>query len=140
MRASLLIAPLALIAAPAAAQTAMPDLEIPRELTDPAMADKLSNVMQALSKAFLDMPIGEIEAAVEGREPTAADKRKTVRSETRMSDRQISQQIDAARPQMQAAMKAMATALPAMMKGLQDVGRELEKASANIPQPGYPRR
>jgi len=140
MRASLLIAPLALIAAPAAAQATMPDVEIPRELTDPAMADKLSNVMQALSKAVLDLPVGEVEAAIEGREPTAADKRKTVRSETRMSERQIGQQIDAARPQIQAAMKAMNTALPAMMKALQEAGREMEKATANMPQPGYPRR
>ena len=140
MRASLLIAPLALVAAPAAAQTPMPDVKIPRELTDPAMADKLSNVMQALSKAFLDMPVGEVEAALEGRAPTAADRRKTVRSETRMSERELEQRIDAARPQMRAAMKAMTTALPAMMKGLQEAGRELQKATANMPQPGYPRR
>jgi hypothetical protein len=136
MRAPLLIAPLVLLAAPSAAA----EIQVPRELTDPAMADKLSNVMQALSKAFLDMPIGEVEAAVEGREPTAADRRKTVRSETRMSERQIGKQIEAAKPQMRAAMKAMSTALPAMMKGLQEAGRELEKATANMPQPGYPRR
>ena len=140
MRASLLIAPLALIAAPAVAQTATPDIEIPRELTDPATVDRLANVMQALSKAVLDMPIGEVEAAVEGREPTAADRRKTVRSETRIGERQIGQQIDAARPQMRAAMKAMTTALPAMIRALQEAGRELEKATANMPQPGYPRR
>jgi len=140
MRASLLIAPFALIAAPAAAETAVPDIQIPRELTDPAMADKLTNVMQALSKAFLNMPVGEVEAAVEGREATAADRRKTVRSETGMSERQLKQQIDEARPQMQAAMKAMNTALPAMMKGLTEAGRALEEATANMPQPGYPRR
>jgi hypothetical protein len=140
MRATLLIGPLALMAAPAAAETAMPEIKIPSELSDPAMADKLSTVLQALSKSLLDMPIGEVEAAIEGREPTAADRRKTVRSETRMSERQIGQQINAARPQMQAAMKAMATALPAMMKGLQEAGRELEKATANMPQPGYPKR
>ena len=136
MRASLLIAPLALMATPAAAA----DIQLPRELTDPAMADKLSNVMQALSKTFLDLPVGEVQAALEGREPTAADKRKTVRSETRLSERELQQQIDAARPQMQAAMKAMATALPAMMKGMQEAGRELERATANLPQPGYPKQ
>ena len=72
MRASLLIAPLALIAAPAAAQTAIPDVEIPRELTDPAMADRLTDVLQVLSKSFLNLPVGEVEAALEGRAPTAA--------------------------------------------------------------------
>jgi hypothetical protein len=140
MRVSLLIAPLALIAAPAAAQQAEPDIKIPRELTDPAVADKLADVLHVLSKSFLNLPVGEVEAALEGRTPTAADRRRTVRSETRVNERELKQQIDAARPQMQAAMKAMATALPVMMKGLQEAGRELEKATANMPQPGYPKQ
>jgi hypothetical protein len=140
MRKALLLVPLALLAAPAMAQPAAPEMQIPKELTDPAMADRLTNVLQALSKSMLDLPVGEVEAAIKGRPPTAADRRKTVRSETRMSERELSQQIDSARPQMQAAMKAMAAALPAMMKGLQEAGRELDKATANIPQPGYPRR
>ena len=140
MRTSLLIAPLVLLSAPAVAQQAEPDFQLPPELTDPAMADKLTDVLQVLSKSFLNLPVGEVEAALEGREPTAADKRKTVRSETKVSERELKQQLDAARPQMKAAMKAMTTALPAMMKGLQEAGRELEKATANMPQPGYPRR
>ena len=41
---------------------------------------------------------------------------------------------------MRGAMKAMASALPAMMKGLEEAGREMEKATANLPQPGYPKR
>ena len=133
-----LILPLALISAPAAAQPAPP--EIPQELLDPAWADRLTDAVQVLSKSLLDMPIGEVEAAMQGREPTAADRRRTVRSETRMSERELSQQIEAARPQMQAAMKAMSAALPAMMKGLSEAGRELEKATANLPQPGYPKQ
>ena len=140
MRLFTLSVPLALIAAPAAAQPAEPQVQLPAELSDPAWADKLTNVLQVLSKSMLDMPVGEVQAAIEGREATSADKRKTVHSETGMSERQMSQQIEAARPQMRAAMKAMTSALPAMMKGLQEAGRELEKATANIPQPGYPRR
>ena len=140
MRPCLFLLPLALLAAPAMAQTEAPTIEIPKELTDPAWADRLTNVLQALSKTMLEMPVGEVEAAIEGRPPTAADRRKTVRSETRMSERELKQQIESARPQMQAAMKAMASALPAMMKGFEQAGRELEKATANIPQPGYPKR
>ncbi len=30
--------------------------------------------MQALSRAFLNLPVGEVQAAVEGRPPTPADK------------------------------------------------------------------
>ena len=141
MRIALLIIPAALMASPAAAaQTAAPDVQVPQELLDPAWADRLTDVLQVMSKSMLEMPIGEVQAAIEGREPTAADKRKTIRSETRMSERELNQQIEAARPQMRAAMKAMSAALPAMMKGLSEAGRELEKATANMPQPGYPKR
>jgi hypothetical protein len=141
MRIALLIIPAALMASPAAAaQTAAPDVQVPQELLDPAWADRLTDVLQVMLKSMLEVPIGEVQAAIEGREPTAADKRKTIRSETRMSERELNQQIEAARPQMRAAMKAMSAALPAMMKGLSEAGRELEKATANMPQPGYPKR
>ena len=140
MRLYSLIAPLALIAAPAAAQQGQPDIQIPPELTDPAMADRLTDALQVLSKSFLNLPVGEVEAALEGRAPTSADRRKTVRSETRLSERELNQQIETARPQRRAALTAMSKALPAMMKGLHDAGRELEKATANMPQPGYPTR
>ena len=139
MRAALLIAPLAVLAAPAAAQPA-DRIEIPKELTDPAWADRLTDVLQVLSKSMLELPVGEVEAALEGRQPTAADKRRTVRTETRISERELGQQIESARPMMQGAMKAMSSALPAMMKGLEEAGREMEKATANLPQPGYPKR
>ena len=138
MRLCLLLAPLVLVAAPASAQPS--DMQIPRELTDPAWADRLTNVLQVLSKSMLDMPVGEVEAAIEGRPVTAADKGKTVRSETRMSERELNQHIEAARPAMRGAMKAMASALPAMMKGFEEAGREMEKATSNLPQPGYPKR
>ena len=49
---------------------------IPPELTDPAMADKLGKMSGALTRALMDMPVGEIEAAVEGREPTPADRKR----------------------------------------------------------------
>jgi hypothetical protein len=140
MRSMLFLAPLAALAAPAMAQPAESRIEIPKELTDPAWADRLTDVLQVLSKSMLELPVGEVEAAIEGRPATSADKRKTVRSETRMSERELSQHIETARPAMRGAMKAMASALPAMMKGLQEAGREMEKATANLPQPGYPKR
>jgi hypothetical protein len=37
-------------------------------------------------------------------------------------------------------MKAFVAALPAMMKGMSEAGRELEKATANMPSPSYPKR
>jgi hypothetical protein len=142
MRATLLALPLALLGSPVIAEApAQPNaIQLPPELTDPRWADRLTDAVAALSKAFLDMPVGEVEAAIEGRQPTLADKSRTVRSETKMSERELRQEIEAARPAMQAGIKAMAAALPAMMEGLSKAQDELDRAAANMPQPGYPKR
>ena len=96
--------------------------------------------MAAMSKAFLDRPIGEVEAAVEGRPATLADKRRTVRSETGMSEREIREQVQAAKPAMQAGMKALAAALPPLLEGVSKAQAELDRAVANVPRPDYPKR
>jgi hypothetical protein len=157
MRAFPLILPLALAASPAMAQTtpapapapapapvAPQTITVPPALTDPAMADRLARMMRAMSKAFLELPVGEIEAAAEGRPATRADRRRTVRSAGRADDpnfeRNLQRDIANSKPMIDASMKAMATALPAMMKGLSEAGRELEKATANLPSPNYPKR
>ena len=151
MRAFQLIVPLALVASPAMAQTkpapapvAPQTITVPPALTDPVMADKLARMMQAMSKAFLELPVGEIEAAAEGRPATRADRRRTVRQLGRADDpnfeRNLQRDIASAKPMIEASMKAMAAALPAMMKGLSEAGRELEKATANLPSPTYPKK
>ena len=153
MRAFQLIVPLALVASPVLAQTkpapaptpAAPEtITMPPELTDPAMADRLARMMQAMSKAFLELPVGEIEAAAEGRPATRADRRRTVRQIGRAEDpnfeRDLQREIANSKPMIEASMKALAAALPAMMKGLSEAGRELEKATANLPSPNYPKQ
>jgi hypothetical protein len=142
---------LALVAAPAAAQTApkaaerpADTAEITRVLSDPAMAQKMTNVLQALSKSLLDMPVGEVEAALEGRQATPADRKRTVRDEGRQNDpsfeRDLQRDLAQAGPVMQSAMKALAASLPAMMKGMEEAGRAMERATANLPSPAYPKR
>ena len=131
-----LVTPAVAAAAPAPEETA----QIQRELTDPKWADRLTDAMLAMSRAFMNLPVGEVEAAIQGRQPTAADKHRTVQSETGMSEQQLRRQIEGSRPAMEASMKAMAAALPAIMKGFSDAQRELEKASANVPRPDYPKR
>ena len=145
MRFALIALPLTLFASPALAQQAPPPaapgtIQLPPELMDPKWADRLTDAMVAMSKLFLELPVGEVEAAIEGRQPTAADKRRTVRSETKMSERELRQQIEASRPAMQAGMKALAAALPAMTKGMSEAQREIERATANMPRPDYPKR
>ena len=154
MRTSLILLPLLLAASPAFAQAAAPATPAPqakdsaaemqRVLNDPAMADRLANMMQALSKAFLNLPVGEVQAAVEGRKPTAAERRKTVRDIERRDDpnfdRDFQQRMAQAKPMIQQSMTAMSQALPAMMQGLQQAGKALERAAANMPDPTYPKR
>ena len=58
------------------------------------MLDQLGTIAGALSRAVLDLPIGELEAAVENRPPTGADRNRTVRSVTGMSERELEAAAD----------------------------------------------
>ena len=143
MRLLLIALPLAFAAAPAIAQpTNAP--ELPRELTDPAMADKVGRMAGALSRALLDLNVGEIEAAVEGRAITPADRRRTVRDMAAGGNPDIERRIERQAAQsgaaIQAGAKAMAAALPAIMESVERAAAEIDRATANLPQPGYPKR
>jgi hypothetical protein len=144
MRPLFLLMPALLAAAPAAAQPAPrpPErrVEVPPELTDPRMVDQLGDMMGAVMKAFMNMPVGEVEAAVENRPVTPADRRKTVRSETGMSDRELDQQIEQGKVAMKSGSQAMVRALPVITDALARAGDEIARAVANLPSPDYPRR
>jgi hypothetical protein len=149
MRALVAFAALALISAPAAAAEPAQDndFQIPAELTDPALAQTLGKMFGILTKAMMDMPVGEMQAAVEGREPTAADKSRTVRDLTGRDpnfERKVEAQVAQSVPRMQAGLKAMSRSLPAMAKAVEKAADEMEgsldRATANLPQPGYPKR
>ena len=140
MRNALALLPLLLVATPAVAQQAKPPAEVQRVLGDPATADRLANVMQAMSQAFLNLPVGEVEAAVEGRPATPADRARTIRSENPNIDQELQAQIAQSRPMMRQGMKAMADALPGMMKGFKEAQKSFERALSNMPDPTYPKR
>jgi hypothetical protein len=148
MRKTLLLLPLLLAASPAFAQSGppvSPDIDrVERALNDPAMANKLTDAMQAMSQAFLDLPAGEVQAALEGRRATPAEKRMTVRDMARRNDpnfdRNVQRQIASSGPMIRQSMKAMSEALPAMMQGLSQAQHALERAAANMPDPTYPNR
>ena len=140
MRAGFALIPLSLCAAPALAQAAPPPaIQLPPQLTDPATADR-----QAVSKAFLDLPVGQVEAALEGRRPTRVEQRLTVRDLGRRDDpnfdRKFEQKVAEARPMMRQSMKALNEALPGMIQGLQQAQESLQRAVANLPDPTYPKR
>lgn len=147
MRNFLLVAGLAAIAAPAVAQSpvaAPRSIEVPRELTDPALSDRLGKTMQGLTDALLDLKVGEIQAAVDGRNASAAEKKLTVRDIERRRDpnfeRDLRGQVAQAGPKIGQAMKALSDALPAITRALDDASRAIDRAAANMPDPTYPRR
>ena len=143
MRLLLIALPLTLIAAPAMAQQSGAP-QLPRELTDPAMADKVGKMAGALSRALLDLNVGEVQAAVEGRPVTQADRRRTVRDMAARGDpnieRNIERQATTSGAAIQAGAKAIAAALPAIIDAIDRAADEIDRATANLPQPGYPRR
>lgn len=123
---------------PAPMAEAIPPL--PPELTDGRMFDELGDVMGVLAKAMLDLPVGEIEAAMENRPVTRADRRKTVGSESGMNERELRRSIDQSKGAMRAGGQALVRSLPAINRALSQAGAEIEKALANLPSPAYPRR
>lgn len=150
MRTGLLLLPLSLSAAPAVAQVlpppppAPPLVQIPPELTDPATADRLADAMQGLSQALLDMRVGNIQAALQGRAPTPAERNMTVGDLGRRDDpnfeRHLQRQIAAAKPKIEQSMRALNQALPEINADLDNARRSLERALSNLPDPNYPRR
>ena len=142
MREALLLLPLLFAASPAFAQDVPP--QIPPELTDPATVHRLAGTIQALSQAVLNMRVGGLEAALEGREATPQERNLTVRDLARRKDpdfdRHLQQKVATVGPQVERQMLAMQRALPKMMRDLKDAQRSLERAAANMPDPTYPRR
>lgn len=139
MRISLGLVPLALCAAPALAQPAPPPAA-QQLLADPATVHRLASVMQNLSKSFLDLPLGNVRAAIEGRQPTAADRHRTIGSETGLSPRELDRRIAAAKPQIEQSIRALNQALPEIAGDLQQAQRSVDRAISNLPDPNYPRR
>ncbi|MGE5563163.1 MAG: hypothetical protein ACM3ZV_07615 [Bacillota bacterium] len=141
MRTSLVLLPLSLCAAPALAQAAPPPaVQLPPELADPATVDRVTDAMQALSQAFLQLPVGNVQAALEGRPATAADRRRTVGTETGLNPRALQQRIADAKPKIEQSVRAVNQALPEITRNLVEAQRSIERALSNLPDPNYPRR
>ena len=145
MRSHLVLLMLLSTASPALAQSVpSPVSEIERALADPATADRMAQSMQALSNAFLNLPVGEVQAAIEGRQPTPQDRKRTVGDMARRDnpgfDRDFRRQIANAKPTIVQSMNALSSALPGMIRGVEQMQRSLKRATANMPDPTYPKR
>ena len=144
MRLTLALLPVALLASPVAAQAPAEPIQIPPELTDPATMARVGDLVGALSKAFMNMPIGDIQAAAEGRPATPADHNRTLRDVAGRGDpnfeANLQRQIAQSQVTMQASIRAMAAAMPAITRAVNEAAQEIERATANLPSPTYPRR
>jgi hypothetical protein len=151
MRRSFVLLALSLCAAPAVAQTTAPaaragsqSIQLPPQLADPAIADRLADSMQSMSKTLMDLKIGRLQAVMEGREATPADRKLTIRDLARRDDpafeKRLQQQIAQARPKIEQSIRVMNEALPEITEDLQRAQRSIERAIANMPDPNYPRR
>ncbi|HEV8408318.1 MAG TPA: hypothetical protein VGQ34_10330 [Sphingomicrobium sp.] len=151
MRPSLVLVGLSLFAAPALAQTGAPAaradseaIQLLPELAYPAAADRLADAMQSMSQALLDLKVGRLQAALEGRRATPADRNLTVRDLARRDDpafeKRLQEQIVQARPKMERSLRALNEALPEVTQDLQRAQRSIERAIANMPDPNYPKR
>jgi hypothetical protein len=135
-----------LLAAPAMAAPPMPVPPpapvLPPILTDPAMADQVGRVAGVLTNSLMNLPVGEVEAAIEGRLPTPADRARTVRDSVGdpYLDQRIAAEAAASGRTMQAASRALAASLPAILQAVEGARGEIERAIGNMPSPVYPRR
>lgn len=140
MRCALLI-PVLFVATPAAAEPAIsPNIE--RAIANPALPNQLGDVAAAVTRAVMAMPVGEIEAAVEGRTANPGDRRRTVGDKLGGNgmDRAIGRQVAQQTGKLQHSAKAMARALPAIERALADALAQIDRATANLPDPTYPYR
>ena len=133
--------PLWALAAPAAA--APDDSGLEQALRDPATAERIDRSLSTLTDALLDLKVGGVKAALEGRRPDPAEQALTVRDLERSEGRDpeaIRRQVREAGPALAKGMNALADAIPAMTRAMGDIEKAIERAAANMPDPNYPKR
>ena len=83
------------------------------------------------------MKVGELKAAIEGREASPQERNVTVGDLARRDDpdfdRHLQRQIATIGPQLQRSMRAMNEALPELMQSLKDAKKSLERAPQICP-------
>jgi len=144
MRKTLLLLPLLLSATPALAQEAPPSVQLPRELTDPAAQMQLAMKLQGIAQALMHVRVGDVGAALEGREATSAERNVTlgdvVRRKDPNFDRDVAHAVTTYGPKIQHSMQALNRALPRVMQDVAEAQRSLDRAVSNLPDPTYPQR
>jgi hypothetical protein len=143
MRAILLPLPLLVAAVPVSAQRA-PTPAPPSAIIPPAAADKVASTLDAISDALLDVKIGKLKAAIDGRPATPGERALTLRDIAAAKDpnfeADLHRKIAQARPMVRDGIRTVDETLPQVVQGVQQASRALERATANMPDPTYPQR
>ena len=112
--------------------------------SDPATAEKLANGMEALSGALLNLKVGDVRAAVEGRKRDSGRTNLTVGDLARREDPEFRAPSPAAdrdaKPKIEQSIKALNQALPEITSDLVERARQsIERAMPRtMPDPNYP--
>ena len=137
MRFPLLVLALG-VAAPAAAQP-LPQA-LPPEIASGQVVDQLQPVLRAVAHAFLDLPVGEIQAAVENRPVRPEDHNRRVRDVAGIDERQLDREIARGSGSVKAGTQAISRSLPVITRALSEASDEIARTVNNLPSPAYPRR
>jgi hypothetical protein len=144
MRKSLFVLPIVPILLAATPAVAQPAPQLPPQLTDPATTQRLTSTLQVLSTALLNMRVGEVQAALEGRQASPQERNLTVGDLARQKDpefdRHLQQKMASVGPMVQHSARALNQVLPQVMHDLKNAQKSLERAVANMPDPNYPQR
>ena len=143
MRVFALFLPALALALPSPAMAAPDASGLEQALRDPAMAERIDQSLNALTDALLDLKVGGVQAALEGRQADPAEREVTVRDLERRQGRDpeaVRRQIREAGPAIAKGMNALADAIPAMTRAMGDIEKAIERAAANMPDPTYPKR
>ena len=142
MRKILFALPLVLTAAPASAQSAR--IELPPVAIDPGTVAQLAGAAQAMSDAVLDFHVGGLKAALDGRDPTPAERHMTVRDLARKKnpnfDRDLDRQVATVGPKVMQTVAQVNRAMPALQQAVDEAQASIDRIAANLPDPTYPRR
>ena len=157
MRKSLITAAVLAVASPAIAQPAstaaqqapaaapLPDPrdeEMRRNLPDPAEVKAMGETAARAMEAMMDVPIGPLREAVEGRKLSRKERAETLGDVARRDDPEFKErmrdQMGVASVAMAALMEQMVTIAPVLRNTLEDVARRTEEAARQVPQ--RPRR
>ncbi|HEX8214501.1 MAG TPA: hypothetical protein VF582_03405 [Allosphingosinicella sp.] len=114
------------------------DEELRRNLPDPAEMKAMGEVAARAMEAMMEVPIGPLREAVEGRKLSRRERQETIGDVARRDDpnfkERMRDQMGVASVAMAALMEQMVTIGPVLRSTLEDVARRTEEAARQVPE------